>query len=560
LKLHKTLKVNLNSTSNVDPESSSQAVPQPRNIDFFTGIVNNVDTSCIIANEVLTQGYDVFVCAVFDSSNSKIYIIQYRPLAKSSTKLGEILTCTINDQIHITEFQQAVAGVLQPAIAINWVAANYASSRGYYAASVAGVFAAASLTAIVDVDFPPNQTPAKICVGRFESLNGTLYIMTLDAMIFNSDPFIKNDATAWKSDGFIYVYQYPDQGVGLARYKHHLLAFGKDSVEFFNDVGESTTPLGRTEQAFIKFGAKTARCIRNIDDIIYWVAYGSAGVTGVWKLDGYTPVKISSSREDALINTQFQSSGDSYPLSMYGCTIGEKRSIICNGFFNYTFPYSATSISYNGTDTYTPGTLEYSANIMCYNIEDKTWWGMQVQSNRGASVFPAYGYPSPLAASSAQSNRQYCLISVSASASLNNNQYVYYFPNLLAFSSDATDDGVLSTADGVPTVCWTMNTAWFNNEKRKVISKFKWIMYPWHRASGDATVSSLYLIHCIDNELDTSGTLNVVVRSVPMPSPERRYYINNLGTGRSWQFASVVKNKTMFRMKMAEIDVVQGTG
>src|SRR6478736_1910002 len=214
--------------------------------NFMTGIVNDISQCSVLDAIPITAVYDVYVIAVFHDSNDTIYIIGARPAAASYVKIGSFApTASVDDYCFLSEITQAVAGSATPAV----------------------VFAAASLVEITSTGFPPKQTPALISIGRFVWLNGVNYIASLDGRIWNSTSN-GNDITTWNA-GVVAVQAYPDQCMGLERYKHHGIAFGRNSIEFFNDVGDTPGPLQPTQQAFIKFGARSPRLIKNVNDIMY---------------------------------------------------------------------------------------------------------------------------------------------------------------------------------------------------------------------------------------------------------------------------------------------------
>lgn len=150
---------------------------------------------------------------------------------------------------------------------------------------------AGPLTQITDTDFPANQAAYQKLTGPMIQMNGTCYVLTERGEIWNSDTGTIAD---WNSAGYQTAIMYPDRGVGLCRMRHHLVVFGSKSIEFFNDEGVAPpdSPLMRTDQAFIKMGTITPRSYININDTIYFLTW-SEGALGLFKLDGYTPIRIS---------------------------------------------------------------------------------------------------------------------------------------------------------------------------------------------------------------------------------------------------------------------------
>ena len=61
------------------------------------GSLGTITTMECIANISISALTDVFVGAWWDSTASKIYIVQYRPIAGTSVKIGEITSATATD-------------------------------------------------------------------------------------------------------------------------------------------------------------------------------------------------------------------------------------------------------------------------------------------------------------------------------------------------------------------------------------------------------------------------------------------------------------------------------
>lgn len=155
-----------------------------------------------------------------------------------------------------------------------------------------------ALTQIIDVDYPGNAslTPT----GTFVHLDGYAFIMTTDGRIWNSD---LSSLVNWGATSFISAQMSPDRGVGLATYKNKIVAFGKESIEFFENVGNPLgSPLQRVPENFIKLGSPTQKLITNIEDTLVFVASSATGSYSIYMLVNYQPKKISYPEIDAIIS------------------------------------------------------------------------------------------------------------------------------------------------------------------------------------------------------------------------------------------------------------------
>lgn len=541
-----------------------QGLQQYGSCDFLTGIVNSVPNSVVVDAIAMTALYDVYIVAVFDTSNSTFYIIQVRPVAGTATKIGSFAPggASKDDFCFLTEYSQSNTGSLFPAVAVSYTNASLTLSKGYYSQSSSGVFGATTLTEITDTNFPPKQTPALITTGRFLYMNGTIYIATLDGRICNSAS-TNNDITTWSDSfgpGIISANAYTDQLVGLIRYKHHVVAFGRNTIQFFDDVGNDPSPLQATQQAFVKFGAKSPRLLKNVNDILYWVSYGESGSNGLWMLDGYTPTKLSNAYIDGILSA-VGSHTDPLEFNLQATVIRNKDTLIINnvGQTLANLPLTCpTATLPTNSDTYPLSSLAPGqCNSICYNISDKVWWGFNYAAN-GALGLVCAGpeFSIPLTDSYYIHTLFYQQTSITTA---NSGQFVYTWSNNGYDEFPDTDDSrhPLRPIDTIA----QLNPLWFTNEKRKRINKLKLIGYR-ELASGDSNTYSLYIFYVKDLEhWNSSGKIvDLQVRQFSIASTGTyRQYLNNFGMGRAWFIALVERSNVFYKYKFLELDVQQGS-
>ena len=189
----------------------------------------------------MTQCSDVLVVAMYknNAGTKTIEILQVRPTANTALVIGTISTVVgppaVNisetTDVYLTEIKQGnVPGV---AVVITDDSGSSGTSAGYYALTSSGAFTATTLTKISDADFPTNQTPYVHIVGPFQQMNQVTYIMASDGRIYNSNA---DNIGTWAALGYLEAEAYADKGVGLMRYKHHIVGFGLSTVEFFDDI------------------------------------------------------------------------------------------------------------------------------------------------------------------------------------------------------------------------------------------------------------------------------------------------------------------------------------
>jgi hypothetical protein len=215
------------------------------------------------------QGTGQKVISAFDTPNSTIY--------DSTTSLGAITGVSTG----ITETFVGTTPTL--------VVTGDDSTAWYYDTGV-GV-----MTKITDVDFPGNA--GKTLAGTFVHMDGYACIMDKTGAVWASD---LNSVTAWTSTSFDSTNAYADNGVGLARHKNFIMAFGTESVQFFYNAGFTPFPFAKATAMTIKVGAISADAITQLSDAVFWCGSTPQGGLSVFQFDGNVS-RISTPEIDAIL-------------------------------------------------------------------------------------------------------------------------------------------------------------------------------------------------------------------------------------------------------------------
>lgn len=507
------------------------------------------------ANIGMAMLNDVMVCAIWDETGTAIRIIQYRPSAGTSTLIGSISTAnttggvapTAYDEVFITECDLVSGGVINPGIIISWKKYNSSYSDGFWSRSSSGVFGAASLNHITAASFP--VTLGKIITGPFQQLNGVFYIMGTDGVIYGSGGAtgIVNDATQWDSNNTIRCRQLPDGGIGVFRYKHHIVAFSNSSVEFFNDVGNTVpaSALASTEQAYINFGVFSSKQVCTIEDSLYWVGNSTSGTVGIYRLDGYTPVQVAN---DHLLYSLVDSNATK-DISLFSLPVNGKLNLVVN---NCPLPWTIIFPDLGQSDTnisQSPSSSQTS--IMMYNIADKVWWTLTNDFGDHLAILPAqwtnYNYPAKFT---------YVLQEGGGV----DGRTVYKYDESYNYAGQFTDsDGAASETLRCYPCLVKFGQLSFNNLSRKRVSKAQipLLMYP--RESGSDT-EAMYLGVAFDNS--NTQDINWMRKELPTassyPDVLEPVYYNNLGTGRQMTYYIYYYGKGYFAPIALELTVAQG--
>jgi hypothetical protein len=97
------------------------------------------------------------------------------------------------------------------------------------------------------------------------------------------------DATSYNTLDRYEAESAPDKIVGLVVSHSEVIVFGERTMEFFYDSGANTTTFQRRNGTQTEVGAASQFAIAKLDNTVYWL--GNDGL--IYRLDGYTPVRIS---------------------------------------------------------------------------------------------------------------------------------------------------------------------------------------------------------------------------------------------------------------------------
>jgi hypothetical protein len=515
---------------------------------------------------------DVVVIAIYEGSTDDLFIIQYRPSDNSCVKIGQVNN--VGATHNVTPFISPTIGLSElindgtPTLGLTIWNKTYATSVAYYAVSVNGLFPANSLTLISDAEFPTNFANPINIVGKFVQMNGTTYIMGRDGKIYNSD---LNSISSWNALGVKAAQTSNDRGMGLIRYKHHIVAMGEDTIEFFYDAGNAApaSPLNRQDQAYLKMGVISPSAYINIQDILYYISKDSNNNIAFWRLDGYSPVEISPAGINHLLKS------------------GNYPHLVCmnmNGTLNIVFNNTARTLSWpvlgnlSGSDS--DPIYQEMHGLLTFNLSSHAWWyfNIDIDSDAITPYMLQAIYPTTLL-SQFPKHAQYFWVGLK-----NTGTTFSTYPLKTTFNDSGVDDEKTLWFDviydgttryrKIP-VFWSTNTLDFGNEKRKRIHKYKVIATqlrapgtsdpPFNTWNGTNNIQYLFWSNKDPVTANISGSFtasDVKVRSKDVATSSytvHRYYASNLGSGRYLTFAFFQKLFLPMRFMCIELDMSQGT-
>jgi hypothetical protein len=563
-------------------------IPYVNTITFTSHFTAAANTQYAIANYCVTNLVDVYVSAWVDGNN--IRIIQYRPQAGTTALLGTIATAGLGGYHRVYFSHGWVDSSKNPTWTLTITfEEGYDGTTKAYTCEASGaapntIFTAASIAQITNVNSPWGQSVKTR--GPILQYNNQWYVACLDGRVYNtgnalptssyvSEADVSTTAGSQQSwcnqDNFI-TSEFPEQFEGIILFKHHLVAFGKTSIQFFTDEGEIInpgSPMLRTDQALIRFGCISGRHMISVDDVLYWIGYGRDNTVGMWKLDGYTPVKLSNKRMDGAFATRYTKKNGIQTTNLFSLVCGNKKHIGISGVIQTcATKYDPDGVpSVAGIDQ-ALGSFDTEGTITMYNLEDKTWWSIY-NDNSGSNVggfLPVTSFGNPSAtAYNIDAYQQYILkfplmVGTTFVASAIN-KYLY------TVSQTAYEDSMVDNTEVDPSYgYWVQMTIQFNgiefqNLKRKRFTRATIIpgnshLYEttWHGGVGLGWTDL--------NTQNFNDTINDGFRSrgLAIPNTIYRYYFNNLGMARHRSFVVTERSPKGWQVKGLEIDLAQGTG
>lgn len=143
-----------------------------------------------------------------------------------------------------------------------------------------------ALSPITDPDFPVGVTQAT-CLNGF-------FVVTGDGsqrFYWSEEP---GSGTAWNGLDFASAANSPDNTVTCITNHSQLYLFGAYSAEPWYYSGEQSQPFAPTNNANIDIGTASAETVKALDNTLFWLGASLDGAGVVYRLNGYTPQRIST--------------------------------------------------------------------------------------------------------------------------------------------------------------------------------------------------------------------------------------------------------------------------
>jgi len=131
--------------------------------------------------------------------------------------------------------------------------------------------------------------------------NGCKTISYLNGRFVACEPSTQNfyvsevlDGWYWDAINVQTVDSNPDLLIGQTVSHNELIMFCENSGEVFYDSGTFPTPFVRNSSGIFEVGCIAPYTITNLDNTVYWLGNSNEGSGIIYKLNGYTPQRIST--------------------------------------------------------------------------------------------------------------------------------------------------------------------------------------------------------------------------------------------------------------------------
>lgn len=161
----------------------------------------------------------------------------------------------------------------------------------------------------------------------------------------NSDVFFGSDlgsATSFNALNFASAEGSPDNLVGMKVDHRQVSLMGSESIELWQNTGVAGFPFERAPNGFIEIGCFNGQTVVKLDNTIFWAANDYT----VRRLDGTTPIRISTHAIEQALTTVTMAAGSAYGYTQDG------HLFYVLSFPEGTYVYDATTGEWHERQTY----------------------------------------------------------------------------------------------------------------------------------------------------------------------------------------------------------------
>lgn len=149
------------------------------------------------------------------------------------------------------------------------------------------------------------------------------------------------DGGTWDPLDFANVEGAPDHIVSMICDHRQIVFLKQQSTESFFDSGNPDMPIERIDGSFVEQGAIAQWSARKIDNTIMWLGGDERGAGVVWRMEGYTPRRVSNHAVEHWIQGYARAG-----LPIYDA-IAQVEQVQGHAFYHLHFPTANSTWSYD---------------------------------------------------------------------------------------------------------------------------------------------------------------------------------------------------------------------
>ena len=201
------------------------------------------------------------------------------------------------------------SGVIE-SVTITNGGSGYTSSDNIIVTFVDITGSGASATALLNA-FPSGPlTPGAVFLDSY------IVIGTVAGRLYNCD---LGNPTIWNALNYVSAESEPDNLVGIAKHLNYILGLGQWSTDFFYDVGNYPgSPLSAAPSYKFEVGCANGNSIVSFENTVLFVGISKTTGTGVYGIDGVSPVKLSTVYIDRILNNSNMQDVTAYTFRFNG--------------------------------------------------------------------------------------------------------------------------------------------------------------------------------------------------------------------------------------------------
>lgn len=141
------------------------------------------------------------------------------------------------------------------------------------------------LTEITDAGFPVPVRMGGYSDGYFFALTGGTHQFQISSL---------NNGLLWDATDVAQVSASSNNVLALVIDHREIWLFGSKTSEVWYNTGNADFPFGPIQGVFVEHGILAPYSAVKLDNAIFWVGTGEPGGKLVWRMQGYTPLRIST--------------------------------------------------------------------------------------------------------------------------------------------------------------------------------------------------------------------------------------------------------------------------